>query len=207
MSDLAKILESLLFVASRPLSVKDLAKFSGALEEEVLQTLLQIQTSRQDGGVVLLNANAHWQMATHTDSTEKVRAFLQSDLKEKLTDASLEVLATVAYKQPISRSEIEAIRGVNSQYSIRLLLMRGLIEKIGDSRSSRYQVTTEFLRQMGLQSVSDLPDYEDVMSKVKTPEVPNSVPAAPHEQSEAVATPSEIWPESVADSQNLTPQD
>ena len=86
----------------------------------------------------------------------------------------MEVLAIIAYRQPISKAEIESIRGVNSQYSLRALFMRGLIEKIpnpSDARGSVYQITTEFLQQLGLTSVADLPDFAELVSKIQLPEI------------------------------------
>jgi segregation and condensation protein B len=113
--------------------------------------------------------------ATHSQNSDMVKNFLNADLREKLTEATVEVLAIIAYRQPIAKSEIEAIRGVNSQYSIRHLLMRGLIEKISnpdDGRSNYYQVTTEFMQQLGLTSMADLPDFETLVSKISLPQTP-----------------------------------
>lgn len=172
---LSSQLESILFVASKPLSVKNLAKFLEKPEADIQSALLELQQSRRDSGVIVLEANGVWQMATQADNVEVVKDFLNSDLREKLTEATLEVLAIIAYRQPISKAEIEAIRGVNSQYSIRHLLMRGMIEKISnpnDARGSLYQVTTEFLQHLGLQSIHDLPEFEKLVAHIKLPETP-----------------------------------
>jgi hypothetical protein len=112
-------------------------------------------------------------MSTNPSNSTQVKNFLNADLREKLTDATVEVLGIIAYRQPISKAEIEAIRGVNSQYSLRTLLMRGLIEKTPnpqDSRSSLYQTTTEFLQHMGINSVNDLPEFEQLVAQIKLPE-------------------------------------
>jgi chromosome segregation and condensation protein ScpB len=132
MNELQNKIESLLFVSSKPMKPKTLAK------------VLEL-------------------------------AFLNADLREALTDATIEVLAIIAYRQPISKAEIESIRGVNSQYSIRALLMRGLIEKVAnphDSRGAHYQVTTEFMQQLGITSIKDLPSFEEIAVKVRLPDVP-----------------------------------
>lgn len=172
--NLLQVLESLLFVASHPLKTQELAKFANVSEQEVELALLELQNLKSETGVVLVHAGDKWQLATQPATVESVRRFLQSDLKEKLTDASLEVLSIIAYKQPISKAEIEAIRGVNSQYSLRLLLMRGLVDKTGDSRQSRYQVTPDFLEFLGVQSISDLPDYETISRQVQLPDTPET---------------------------------
>jgi segregation and condensation protein B len=94
-------------------------------------------------------------------------------LREKLTDASVETLAIIAYRQPISRAEIETIRGVNCQYSLRHRLIRGLIHKIPNPKDSRqllYETTLEFLQHMGIGSIQELPEFEVLVEKIKLPE-------------------------------------
>ncbi len=176
MNQLTSQIESLLFVASKPLSLKQLVKFTGASAENVAVALQELAQLRANSGVVLLDTGSEYQLATHRENSNIVKDFLNSDLRESLTDATTEVLAIIAYRQPISKAEIESIRGVNSQYSIRALLMRGLIEKIPnplDSRSSLYQITTEFLQQLGLTSINDLPSFEDLVQNIKLPDAPN----------------------------------
>jgi len=175
MPNLQSQLESLLFVSNKPLSAKALAKLLEVEEIEIKTTLSQLAESRRDSGVVLLEADEGYQLATNSANSTVVKNFLNADLRERLTDASIEVLSIVAYRQPISRAEIEAIRGVNSQYSLRALLIRGLIEKIPDPQDGRanlYQITTEFLQHLGLTSVNDLPDFSQLTSEVKLPETP-----------------------------------
>ena len=174
MEELTSKIESLLFVSNKPLSLKQLAKFSGGSESDVKESLDQLINMRAGSGVVLLDAPDGYQLATNSANSEIVKDFLNADLRESLTEATVEVLAIIAYRQPISKAEIESIRGVNSQYSLRALLMRGLIEKIpnpNDARGSLYQVTTEFLQQMGITSVNDLPDFAELVSKIQLPEV------------------------------------
>lgn len=175
MNELTTKIHSLLFVASKPMSVKQLAKFANASETEVSSALLELAEYCQNSGVVLLDTGTQYQLATASQNTNLVTDFLNSDLREQLTDATAEVLAIIAYRQPISKAEIESIRGVNSQYSIRALLMRGLIEKISnpnDARSNYYQITTEFLQQLGISSIKDLPSFEELTNAIKLPENP-----------------------------------
>lgn len=180
MPNLEPLLESILFVASKPLETKQLASATGRDEPDVRQALQTLAEQRREQGIVLLEANDRWQLATNPAHAETVTNFLNAELREQLTDATVEVLGIIAYRQPISPNEIEAIRGVNSQYSIRQLLIRGLVERIpnpNDSRSSLYQVTTDFLQQLGLQSIKDLPDFDQLTGKIKLPET-SSVPTA-----------------------------
>jgi len=96
------------------------------------------------------------------ENSKYLERLITDDLQEDLTPASLEVLAIIAYKGPISRMEIEEIRGVNSSYTLRNLLIRGLIERRGhpqDSRAYVYEVSFNFLRKLGLKSIEELPEY------------------------------------------------
>jgi segregation and condensation protein B len=173
--ELISKIESLLFVSNKPLTLKQIAKFSGSSEPDAQAALQELASKRNSSGVVLLDAPDGYQLATNSENTEVVKNFLNADLRESLTEATVEVLAIIGYRQPISKAEIESIRGVNSQYSLRALLMRGLIEKIpnpNDARGSMYQVTTEFLQQMGITSVADLPDFNELVAKIQLPETP-----------------------------------
>lgn len=175
MDNLTSQLHSLLFVASKPLTLKQLSKLTVANESDVATCLQSLAQYCEASGVVLLNTGEQYQLATASQNTQIVTDFLNSDLREQLTDATAEVLAIIAYRQPISKAEIESIRGVNSQYSIRSLLMRGLIEKISnptDGRSNYYQITTEFLQQLGITSISDLPSFQELTNQIKLPETP-----------------------------------
>ena len=135
----------------------------------------QLLEEKRHSGVVLLENNGWYQLATQPENTTIVKDFLNADLREKLTDATVEVLSIIAYRQPISKAEIESIRGVSSQYSIRHLLMRGLIEKVpnpNDARGFLYETTTEFLQHLGLTSVKDLTEFEKLVGTIKLPEAP-----------------------------------
>ncbi len=187
MEQLISQLESILFVASKPLNSKMLAKFTGSSEEDVSLALQELGKIRSGSGIVLLQAGNNFQLATNKDNVELVKNFLNADLREQLTDATLEVLAIIAYRGPISKPEIEAIRGVNSQYSVRALLMRGMIEKVSnpsDGRGFVYQVTTEFLQHLGLQSTNDLPEFETLTSHIKMPETTTKQDAENHSPEE-----------------------
>jgi segregation and condensation protein B len=172
---LKNILEALLFVASKPFRAKEFAKILELEEADVKAALDILAEEKKDSGIVLLKNNGEYQLSTNSSCSTQVKNFLNAELREKLTDATVEVLAIIAYRQPISKAEIEAIRGVNSQYSLRHLLMRGLIEKISnpaDARSFLYQTTTEFLMHMGMASVGELPDFAKLVEHIKLPQTP-----------------------------------
>ena len=127
--NLKSTIESILFVAGRPVSRRELEKTTGKSAQEIADAIEELKKERSESGILILEQGSSLLMSTEPKNAGPVKDFLNTDLREKLTDAALETLAIITYKQPVSRAEIEAIRGVNSQYSIRLLMMRGLIEK------------------------------------------------------------------------------
>ena len=168
-------IESLLFVASKPLTSAALAKMLEKEKNEIEKALQELAAECKERGIVLLEANGSWQFATNARNSAAVKNFLNAELREKLTDATVETLAIIAYRQPISRAEIEAIRGVNCQYSLRHLLIRGLIQKIpnpADARQNLYETTLEFLQHIGIASVAELEDFKSLAEKIKLPETP-----------------------------------
>lgn len=178
---LTKTLEALLFVAGKPLRAKDFAKLLELDETQIKTALDALYSEKKDNGVILLENNGEYQFATNSRFSTQVKNFLNMELREKLSDATVEVLAIIAYRQPISKAELEAIRGVNSQYSLRHLLIRGLIEKThnpNDARSFLYQTTAEFLQHLGLTSVKDLPEFEKLVEQIKLPQTPAIVQGA-----------------------------
>jgi len=182
--NLKQTIEALLFSATRPVSLGELEKITKKTKQEVLEALSALEELRKDSGIVLLEQNHRYLLATHPEASKEVKTFLNSELREGLSEAALETLSIVTYKQPVSKAEIEAIRGVNSQYTIRLLMMRGLIEKTksrSDHRVQLYRTTHEFLQHLGITSIKDLPRFEELTEKVKPPEgfgVTNNQPSS-----------------------------
>jgi len=161
---IALLIESLLFVADEPVHVERLAS---ALEvdtdqvETALAGLAQAYTGR---GISLQRKGQRVQMVTAPEAADYVRRFLGLDFSGKLTPAALETLAIIAYRQPITRAQIESIRGVNSDSVLRTLVNRGLIEEQGRleqaGRPIVYGTTFEFLQHFGLLSLDQLPPLE-----------------------------------------------
>lgn len=166
-AELAAVIEALIFVSEEPLSVKDIAqvlKTDKALVEEAVAKLAEEFNARQSG-LQLREVAGGWQFATRPEFHEHVRAFLKTRPSAKLTIASLETLAVIAYRQPITVPEILEIRGVQSPSSIKTLLDKKLIvakgrkETVG--RPMMYGTSKEFLLQFGLKDLSELPSVED----------------------------------------------
>ncbi len=161
------IIEALIFVSDEPLSATSIADVlkedSAAIAAAV--TDLAREFNARNGGLQLREVAGGWQFATRPEHHEHVRAFLKSRPSAKLSLASLETLAVIAYKQPITIPEILDIRGVQSPSSIktlldkRLIVARGRKETVG--RPMMYGTSKEFLIQFGLKDLSELPSIED----------------------------------------------
>jgi|SRR5579872_491864 len=191
MNKLESIIESILFVASKPLSAATIAKILEVEKAEVETALVNLAQTHKESGIILLQAGESWQFATNSKNSTEIKNFLNAELREKLTEATVETLAIIAYRQPISRAEIEAIRGVNCQYSIRHLLIRGLIQKVSnpnDARQNLYETTLEFLQHIGAQSVKELPDFQTLVEKIKLPETPQQQNTEPEQPSQTGQT-------------------
>ncbi|HYC79649.1 MAG TPA: SMC-Scp complex subunit ScpB [Candidatus Binatia bacterium] len=180
LSKLKSQILSILFVASKPVSLAELQSALDAEPEQIREAVSSLITDNQTSGIILLANNDKLQLATNPDNSSVIKKFLSLELREKLSDAALETLAVIAYRQPVSKAEIENIRGVNSQYTIRHLLIRGLIEKIGsptDKRVQLYKVTLEFMQQLGLKDMKELPDFEELTKNIQiNPEQPAPQP-------------------------------
>jgi segregation and condensation protein B len=161
------VIEALIFVSDEPLSTKviaDVLKEDRAVIDEALNGLVQ-EFNGRDSGLQLREVAGGWQFATRPEYHEHVRAFLKTRPSAKLTLASLETLAVIAYRQPITVPEILEIRGVQSPSAIKTLLDKKLIvakgrkETIG--RPMMYGTSKEFLLQFGMKDLTELPSVED----------------------------------------------
>lgn len=160
---LQRPIEALLFVAAEPLSIKEIAKLVRASEVEVAATLAQVEAEYADRGIVLREVAGGYRFATSPLARDAVEAYLLPP-KTNLSTPALEALAIVAHLQPVTKSEVEAIRGVNSDSVVSTLLDRNLIEEAGRKdvvgRPMQYRTTPFFLESFGLRSLDDLPELE-----------------------------------------------
>jgi len=166
-SERAAIIEALIFVSDEPLSVKiiaDVLKEDKQVISEAVAALAE-EFNGRNSGLQLREVAGGWQFATKPEFHEHVRAFLKTRPSAKLTIASLETLAVIAYRQPVTVPEILEIRGVQSPSAIKTLLDKKLIvakgrkETVG--RPMMYGTSKEFLLQFGLKDLSELPSVED----------------------------------------------
>lgn len=161
--NLKPAIESVLFIQGEPLAVSRLAKVTGAKKAEVVSALRELAEEYRERGIVLIANGEEWQFATNPEYKAAVEQLATSERSEELSRASLEVLAIIAYKGQVSRAAIEYVRGVNSSFTLRNLLIRGLVsreENPADRRSYLYRIAHDFLKHLGITSVSALPDYD-----------------------------------------------
>ena len=166
-------IEALLFIYGEPIEVKKLAKILDLKESEVKSGLemLAADLKREDRGLTLLEDKSRFQLATKPEFSKFLEEITKQEFTEVLTPASLETLSIISYAGPISRADIEYIRGVNSSFTVRALLMRGLVERsIDPKRANAYLYSTSFelLRHLGLSKNGDLPEYERFSTPLKS---------------------------------------
>lgn len=164
----AQLVESLLFVAAEPVSVRDLARALELPPDAIEAALEQLARDLEGRGIRLLRHHDHVQLVSAPEATAAIERLTGAQhAAVRLSNAALETLAIVAYRQPITRPGIEAIRGVDSSGAVRTLLQRGLIAEVGRlaqvGRPVLYGTTEEFLKQFGLSSLAQLPpiDFPD----------------------------------------------
>lgn len=156
--------ESILFVASKPLPVKKMAKVLNLSEEAVVEALRDLRNKYdQSAGVVLINNNDEWQLVSNPDNKAVTENFVKAEISGELTRAQLETLTVISYCSPITKPELEQLRGVNCSLIIRNLMIRGLVkENDSEGLLPTYEVTMDYIRHLGLTSLSELPDYQEL---------------------------------------------
>jgi segregation and condensation protein B len=165
-------LEAVLFVSGDGLSVDYLAEKFGVSPAE-MDTALEKLREKYSGnsGIHLIKYRKNYQFSTNPDYAEKIGEVLNPIKERNLTRAALETMAIVAYKQPITRLEIDEIRGVGSDYSIQILVQNNLIEVVGRKdalgKPLLFGTTDEFLKRFELDDINNLPSYEELLDKIK----------------------------------------
>ncbi len=167
MTELAQRVEALLFLAGEGVSKKELGKLTGQLPTAVDRAIAELTEALRDHGLTLVIIDTHVQLTTGQHVSSFVSQFLTQE-GSTLSAAAAETLALIAYRGPISRYEIEAIRGVDTRRILRQLLLRGLIgSTVTNNRRRQYIVTEEFLSHLGLPRREDLPRFEELSSHEK----------------------------------------
>lgn len=160
--EVKRALEAILMVVDEPISEVVLAQIIERPTEEIRTALVELADSYQneERGFELKEIAGGWRFYSHPDLSPMVEKFVLDGQSAKLTQAALETLAVIAYKQPVSRARVSAIRGVNVEAVMKTLVTRGLVEESGvenETGAILYRTTSYFLEKIGLNSVADLP--------------------------------------------------
>lgn len=174
MENLSKIIEGILFVAGEPVSFMDIADKLEIEKDEVEKAILELQESKKNdcAGIQVLIFNEKAQLCSNKEYAENISIVLNPIRERMLTKVVLEVCGIVAYKQPITRTEIEEIRGgANSDYAVNTLLENNLIEIVGRKdavgKPMLYGTTDAFLKKFNISSLNELPDYDQLLERIK----------------------------------------
>ncbi len=164
-------LEAILFLHGEAVGSKKLCQLLDITPEELLALTKELKEhlARDERGIMLIEKDASYLLATKPQFAHFLEQFIKEDLKEDLSPATVEALSLIAYFGPLSRVQIDYLRGVNSSFIIRNLLIRGLIERVGSKGNAYvYNVTFDFIKYMGVSSVQELPEYEHYQTMKET---------------------------------------
>jgi len=183
--DTTRHLEAVLFVAEEPVTTEDLAEVLGQPVSQIALALDDLSRTLAGGrGIVLKQVGGGWRLYTHEDSLPYLERYASTDRVKRLSNAAMEALSVVAYRQPVSRGQITEIRGVDSDHAVRTLERRELIREVGHApgpgQAVLYGTTPLFLEKMGISAVQDLPPLADhvppaeIMETLEMPMRPES---------------------------------
>jgi segregation and condensation protein B len=166
---LEKQIESILFWKAEPVKISELAKILEVSEAQINEAAQALNISLENRGIQLLNNDKELSLITSAENGQLIEKLLKEELNKELSKAALETLSIILYKGPLKRSEIDYIRGVNSQFIIRNLMIRGLVDKEqnpNDERGFFYKASSDLLNFMGIKSVDEMPEYEKVRGDI-----------------------------------------
>lgn len=162
-------IEALLFYKGESVSIKELSELLCLSAEEVEKAMDSLKADLEGRGLSLVKSGEEVQLRTSPEMSEVIEATRQKELKKDIGNAGAETLSIILYRGPISRAEIDHIRGVNSAFMLRNLLIRGLIEKIPDperKKSYLYRPAMELLSYLGVSRVEELPNFDEAQQKL-----------------------------------------
>jgi len=164
MNDLSSVIEALLFASAQPMNAKRLADITKAGTSDVKHAFLELQgrLETSGSGLMLIMHGEEVELVTRPEMAEVVRGVLKADMQGELSRPSMEALAILAYRGPMTRPEVEQIRGVQSALILRNLMLRGLVEMKEEMKLGQpmYSVTIDFYKHLGMNKPEELPDYE-----------------------------------------------
>lgn len=170
MENLENIVEAVLFALGREISVEELSMALGE-EKKKIEEVVESIGKKYSGecGINLVKVKDMYQLVTNKDYYKYVTKFVENTKRQNLSTAALEVLSIIAYNPKITKSEIESIRGVNSDFAVSRLLECGLVEEVArlnlPGRPAAYSVTNEFLKSCGIENIEQLPKFDEIKIK------------------------------------------
>ena len=163
-------IEGLLFYKGDEVEIKELSKLFEVSEEAIKEALVKLEENLKERGIVLVRKDESVVLGVNSDLGLLIESIRKEELNKELSKASLETLSIILYQNGVSRSEIDYIRGVNSSFILRNLLVRGLIEKTTDPKDTRkilYRPTLDTLSYLGITNINQLPNYLETINKLK----------------------------------------
>jgi segregation and condensation protein B len=154
-------IEAILYYRAEPVGIKELAEILEKDEENVKEAISVLKTIMKDRGLAIFEEGGAIELRTSPDAAILIEKMIKDEDTKELTKSALETLSIILYKGPITRRDIDFIRGVNSSFILRTLTTRGLIKKISNEKENKYETTTELLAHLGINSVKDLPEYTE----------------------------------------------
>lgn len=168
--DIKGKIEAILFASGEPVEISRMGKFFNISKKEIKEKLEELKKDylANSSGLTIVEKKEKVQLSSEPSFGETVMKFMKREIGESLSPAALEILAVVAYRGPLTRAQIEYIRGVNCSFMLRGLAMRGLIERKenpNDSRSYLYEISFDFMNSLGVKKLEDLPEYGTLINK------------------------------------------
>jgi segregation and condensation protein B len=169
MTNLEQKIEAILLFKNEPMELKEFSKLLGVSIEDVTAAIDNLRDRYKDRGIVLVSTGEEVSLGTHPSLSPLIEEIQKEELSRDIGRAGLETLAIVLYKGPVSRREIDYIRGVNSGFILRNLLIRGLVERteMSGERSYSYKPTLKLLEHLGVQSREELPEFSTAYKKLE----------------------------------------
>jgi segregation and condensation protein B len=165
--ELSQQIEGLLFYKAAPMKKHALCKLFEVDENTLLSALSELNSHLQQGGVRLVESDTEVELVTAPELDTLIESVRKDEMKRDIGKAGAETLAIILYKGPISRAEIDRIRGVNSSFILRNLLVRGLIERDMQKNSSVFGITPSLLSHLGISNRTELPNYATVLDQLE----------------------------------------
>lgn len=164
--ELKQKIESILLFKGQPVSYKELSKLLEQDEKEIQKIITDLSAEYAQKGTNIIFNDHECELVTAPAASEVIAKMQKEDTETELSNAALETLSIILYMGPIARNMIDFVRGVNSQFTIRNLLIRGLIEKDPKEKTPKYVVTLDTIKYLGLNKLTELPDYTVVKHSI-----------------------------------------